>query len=351
MATILKRVFYDPQHPAGYGSVKDLHNAVKAKGITKAQVEKWLKKQKTYTLHRPMIKKFPRRHVEVIQIDQQFQADLADMSNVSEYNRGMRYLLVVIDSFSRYCWAHPIENKRPHTVLAAFKKIFKERRPYSLYSDNGTEFKNSVLKTYLKKEGIHFFTTHNSETKASIAERMIRTLKTKIYKHFTSKNTRRYLDILPKILKGYNQRKHRSIDMAPANVTFDNAEKLRQARKVKKDKNIKYKFNIGDTVRASKAKHYFEKGYYPNYTTEIFTVKRRYKRQGLPLYTLKDYSGEVLEGAFYQEELQPVTRPNKWEVEKVIKTRGRGKQKEYFVKWSGYGSKFNQWVRNLYKNG
>jgi hypothetical protein len=137
--------------------------------------------------------------------------------------------------------------------------------------------------------------------------------------------------------------------MSPASVTFDNAEKIRKLKRIKNNQ-VKLKFDIGETVRISKAKHYFEKGYYPNYTDEIFTVHRRYKRSGFPLYTLKDYGSEVLEGAFYQQELQSVTRPEIWEVEKVIKTKGRGKQKEYYVKWHGYSSKFNSWVQNVYKN-
>jgi transposase InsO family protein len=346
MSAILRKIYYDPRHPAGYGSVKDLHQAVQGRGIRKFQIVRWLKKQKAYTLHKPMRKRFPRRHTEVIQIDQQFQADLADMSNVSKYNSGVRCLLVVIDSFSCYCWALPLVNKKPSTVIAAFKKVFKERTPYSLYTDNGVEFKSKLTKAFLKKEGIHFYTAHNSETKASIAERVIRTLKTKIYKHFSAKNTRSYLDTLPSILRGYNRRKHRSIEMAPADVTFDNAEKVRNIRNVKRHK-INYKFDVGDTVRASKYKHHFEKGYF---TDEIFTIKRRYKRNGLPLYILKDYSGDVIQGRFYQEELQSVSNPDKWEVEKVIKTRGRGKRKQYFVKWLNYSDRFNSWVRNLYKN-
>jgi transposase InsO family protein len=349
MASILKKIFYDPLHPAGYGTVKNLHNAVKDQGISKRQIVKWLQKQKTYTLHKPVRKKFPRRQVEVRQIDQQFQADLADMSNISEYNRGIRYLLVVIDSFSRYCWVVPINNKRPKTIIAAFKKILKERQPDCIYTDNGTEFKNKDFKAFLKKEGIQFFTAHNSETKASIAERMIRTLKTRLYKYFTAKNTWRYLDILPRIVKGYNHRIHRSIQMAPVNVSYDNANKIRNLLTAKKYQ-IKFKFNMGDTVRASKTKHYFDKGYYPNYTEEIFTVHRRYKRNGIPLYILKDHGDEILKGAFYQEELQTVISPEIWEVEKVIKTRGRGKGKDFFVKWKGYPAKFNQWVHNLYKN-
>jgi transposase InsO family protein len=349
MDSVLKEIYYDVSHPAGYGGVEKLYHAVRDRGITRLKVKQWLKKQKVYTLHKPARKRFPRRRVEVMQIDQQFQLDLADMSNISRYNKGYRYILVVIDSFSRYCWALPLKNKKPITVINAFKKVLKIRRPDGIFSDNGTEFRNKKFKSFLHNEGIQFFTSNNQDVKASIAERMIRTLKSKLYKHFTANNTYNYLKVLPKILESYNNSKHRSIQMAPANVNYDNAEEIR-VRRSKNVTNMRFKYNIGDTVRVSKVKHIFDKGYYPNYTEEIFTVAKREKRNGIPFYKLKDDAGEVLKGFFYQEEIQSVIKPDLWEVENVIKRRGRGSNKEYLVKWKGYDSKFNSWVKNIYKN-
>lgn len=349
METILKDIYYDPSHKAGLASAQKLFRAVKHLGVSFNQVKHWLKKQKAYTLHRPVRKKFPRRQVDVQQIDEQYQIDLADMSNVSKHNKGFRYLLIVIDSFSRYCWAFPIKNKKPESIIDAFKKVLKERRPDSIFSDNGGEFVNNKFRTFLQKEGILFYTAHNQETKASIAERVIRTIKSKLYRYFSARKTFQYLNVLKKIIQSYNNSKHRSIQMAPADVTFENAHIVRERKKTKVY-NVSFKYMIGESVRVSKVKHVFDKGYYPNYSDEIFTIHRRQKRQGLPLYKLKDYNGEVLEGFFYQDEIQPVEISDLWEIEKVIKTKGKGLNKQYLVKWAGYGSKFNSWVTNIYKN-
>ena len=109
-------------------------------------------------------------------------------------------------------------------------------------------------------------------------------------------------------------------------------------------KHVKYKFNIEDQVRISKIKRTFEKGYLPNFPKEIFTVSKQIPRDP-PVYKLKDYDGEELKGTFYEKELQKVMKPDDvYEVEKVLKKRGRGRNVKYIVKWLGYPNKFNSWV-------
>lgn len=107
---------------------------------------------------------------------------------------------------------------------------------------------------------------------------------------------------------------------------------------------VKYKFKIGDRVRISKLKRKFEKSYLPNFSTEIFVVSKRLPRDP-PVYKLKDYDGEELKGTFYDKELQKVVKDDDvYEVEKILKKRGRGSKVQYLVKWLGYPSKFNSWV-------
>jgi len=107
---------------------------------------------------------------------------------------------------------------------------------------------------------------------------------------------------------------------------------------------IRYKFSVGDHVRISKTKKIFDKGYLPNWTTEIFVISERLPRRP-PVYRLKDLQGEVLGGIFYEEELQAVQKEdNVYQIEKVLKKRKVKKRLEYFVKWKGYPDKFNQWV-------
>ena len=174
-----------------------------------------------YTLHKPIRKKFLRRKTVVAGIDTQWHADLADLSKLSKFNDKHRYLLCIIDVFSKYAWVVPIKDKTGKTLVIAFKSVLKSgRSPKSLQTDKGTEFKNKEFQNFLKTKKIHFFTTENPETKASIVERFQRTLKTRMWKYFTHHRTLRYEDILPKLVHGYNHAYHRSIECAPVSVTL-----------------------------------------------------------------------------------------------------------------------------------
>ena len=348
----LKTVYYDPHHPAAFGGVDAVYRAARREGVhlTKNQVKAWLRRQPTYTLHKPSRKHFKRNRVEVHGIDHQWQADLVDLSSLSQYNGGYRYLLTCIDIFSKYAWAIPLTNKKGQTLVDAFQHIIERgRKPLLLQTDKGTEFLNRLFQTYLRKNNIYFFTTHN-ETKASVVERFNRTLKTKMWKYFTANNTYHYVKVLPDLLSAYNHAFHRSIKTAPASVNASNAEMVRQNLygPVTKYQDDAFKFNVGDTVRISMAARPFRKGYLPNWTTEVFTISSRIPRRP-PVYRLKDYDGEQLEGTFYEYELQRIIKEDDlYTVEKVLKTRRRRGKTEYFVKWLGYPDKFNSWVSQLH---
>ena len=197
----------------------------------------------------------------------------------------------------------------------------------------------------MKKEEIQLYNTYN-ETKASVVERVIRTLKTRMWRYFTAKKTMRYIDVLQDLVDSYNKSKHRSIQKKPMNVTQKNEREVWHTLYGEREKEgpVNYKFEVGDQVRISKMKRTFEKGYLPNFSKEIFTVSQQIPRHP-PVYKLKDYDQEELSGTFYNEELQKVIKEDDvYEVEKVLKTRGKGKNKEVFVKWLGYPAKFNSWI-------
>ena len=109
MSRKLKKVYYNPKHPAGFASIQKLS---KATGVSVKKVKSWLKEQPTYTLHRQARKKYPTRHYIVHDIDEQWQADLAEVILIADKNQGYRYILTVIDIFSRYAWARPLRSKR-----------------------------------------------------------------------------------------------------------------------------------------------------------------------------------------------------------------------------------------------
>ena len=131
------------------------------------------------------------------EIDEQWQMDLADMQSMQKFNNGYRYLLVCIDVFSKYAWVIPLKNKTGPSLVDALKKILSSgRKPQKIFTDQGTEFLNRHVQAFMNEENIHLYTTYN-ETKASIVERLIRTLKIGMWRYFTAKKTMRYVDLVP----------------------------------------------------------------------------------------------------------------------------------------------------------
>ena len=113
----------------------------------------------------------------------------------------------------------------------------------------------------------------------------------------------------------------------------------------KRNARVRFKFKVGDKVRISKKKGTFEKGYLPNWTDEVFFIAQRLRRMP-PVYRLREYDGTMLERTFYERELQRVqqSESNMFRIEKILKVRGKGKGVEYFVRWSGWPSKYDQWL-------
>ena len=176
---VLRKLFYNSKSTFTFTGISQLYHAAKSvlKGVRYKDVQNWLRGESTYTLHKPIRRRFKRRKTFVGGIDYQWQADLADMQHLAKQNNNIKYLLCVIDVFSRFSWVIPIQNKMGKTLIKAFQSIVQKskRKPLSLQTDKGTEFKNKLFQQYLKKNQIHFFTTENPETKASIVERFQRT--------------------------------------------------------------------------------------------------------------------------------------------------------------------------------
>ena len=157
-------------------------------------------KQDAYTLHKPVRQNFKRNHVLVGGIDEQWQMDLADMQSLKKYNDGYRYLLVCIDVFSKYAWVIPLKTKTGLALVEAFKGILSlGRKPEKILTDPGTEFFNKHFLALMSSEEIHLYNTFN-ETNASIVDRLICTLKTKMWRYFTAKRTLRYIDMLSDLI-------------------------------------------------------------------------------------------------------------------------------------------------------
>lgn len=344
-------IYYDVSNPAGYSSLNKLSQQMKGR-MNKDEVKKWLQSQETYTLHKPIHRRFARNKYILSNFNELWQADLSDMSTYSEYNDGYKYILCVIDVFSKYAFARAMKKKDSTTVIKCFESIFTEANstPRHIQSDKGTEFVSKVARDYFKSKNINYYTTNNPDIKASIVERFQRTLKMKMWRYFTHKNTYNYIDILQDLLYSYNHSYHSSIKMRPIDVNSDNIMTVWcNLYDRKKDRQISLentKLNVGDHVRITKYKHIFQKGYETNWSDEIFTIESIINRFPRVVYTLRDLEGEPIVGTFYSKELQKVTYlPTiEYKIDKIVRSRGVGARKEVLVKWQGYPNKFNSWL-------
>ena len=147
------------------------------------------------------------------------------MKGFAEENEKTKFILTVIDIFSKYGWMIPLKNKKGESVANAFEKIFKERKPSFLWTDKGLEFWNSKVKELLKKKGVKLYSTENEE-KSSVVKRWNRTMKEKMWKMFDRNNSLEYLEELPKLVKDYNNTKHNSIGMTPVEASKKKNEKF-----------------------------------------------------------------------------------------------------------------------------
>ena len=180
--------------------------------------------------------------------------DLADMQSLSEYNKRIKYLLCAIDLFSKYAWVIPLKDKKGTSIVNAFQKIILERRkPNKICVDQSSEFYNQSFKDFLKINNIEMYSIFN-ERKSVVAERFIRTLKNKIFKHMTTISKNVYFDVLDDVVNKYNNTVHRTIKMKPIDVTDDSFAEYNEEPN-RKD----HEFKVGDHVRISKYKNIFAK--------------------------------------------------------------------------------------------
>ena len=363
MNDYLTTMYNDISGPGSFQGINKLYKAVKDDGVYEiylSEVKDWLSTNKPYTMHKPTRKVKKRTRVLVSGIDDQFEADLASMDKEAyvKQNDGIKFLLVVIDVFSRFLWVRPLKDKSASTVTKAFDDIFKDskRLPRRLRTDRGTEFTSAETRAFFKRKAIHQLFTAN-ELQANYAERVIKTLKNKIYRYLASVNSLRYVDVLQDLVKSYNNTWHSGIMSKPKDVNEKNEKRLwwqmywpresfgEETRRLN-ERRIKFKFNIGDFVRISLTKTSLMREYNEKWTGEVFIVASRFLRDGsVDLYRVTDYEGERLTGTFYRNELQKINqRPaDFFVVDEVLGERKNGK--EVKVSYQSWPTKFNRWVK------
>lgn len=295
-------------------------------------------------LYRNARRKYPRQKTIMYGINDTYQIDLVEMIPYARENKNYKYILTVIDIFSKYAWALAIKTKSSKDVTQAMQSIFTLGHiPKKIHSDNGKEFYNSEFQRLMKRYNIHHYSTYTT-MKAAIIERFNRTLKTKMWKRLHLNGSYKWIDLLPTLVNEYNDTIHTTIKMKPKDVNTSHEKHLLNTVYNYKSVMKSSKFNVGDHVRISKQKHLFEKGYTANWTGEIFKIIKVLYTTPIT-YVLKDYNDDQVVGKFYEEELQKVKYPEVYLIEKVL----RRKDDKIFVKWMGFDNSHNSWIPNNYQ--
>lgn len=289
-------------------------------------------------LHKAARKKYPRRRVTLKGINDLYQADLVEMQSFAKVNKGFRYIMTIINCFTKFAFAIPLKDKTGTGVAKALEPVFAKHKMKNFQTDDGKEWFNSHVAKLVKKYKINHYSTY-SELKASIVERLNRTLKTRMWKLFTARGTHHWLSILPDIVKSYNNTRHRTIGMKPIDVKLKHVKEILAKINKTKPQISKSKFNVGDSVRISKQKRVFTKGYLPNWTNEVFKIYA-VKPTKPVTYILQDYKGEILKGGFYEQEISLSKTGSVYLIEKVLKRKGD----KVLVRWLGFDKTHDTWV-------
>lgn len=348
----LRRAYYDVKNTGSYGGVRRLVDSI-GKTTNTSTAKRWLSTQSPYSLHKPIRKKFPTRKYMVSGVDELWQLDLLEMIPYAKINKGYKYILTCIDVFSRYARALPAKSKNGEEIASLMTKMFKVTYPHKIQTDRGKEFYNAHVQKLLKSLDIEHYTV-NSQFKAPHVERFNRTVREKLTRLFTHKGNKIWINDLVNLVDTYNRTKHRGINnRRPVDVNKENEAELWQTQekeRLKREQTAtsQVAYRLMDLVRISRISSHqtFIKNFDQNWSEEIFRIVAVDTSTKPTMYVIEDMEHNVIEGKFYKHELQVVdTKPEEYRIEKVIRTRGTGKNKEHLVKWYGYDSKHNSWIK------
>lgn len=294
-------------------------------------------------LHQQARRNYPRRRVYIKGYDDLWQSDLIDMQNYAKENNGFNYILIVIDCFSKFVWAVKLKQKTAQEVTTAMERIFKQGRVCkNLQSDGGKEFFNKNFNRLMIKYKINHYQTY-SILKASIVERVNRTIKQLMWKTFSYQGSYNWINILQSLVNKYNSRVHRTTGFKPKDVKKIHEKKI--LKRMFPPSNVregKIRYVVNDLVRISKQKAVFDKSYTPNFSVELFRIIK-IRRTKPTTYMLEDLKGQPIKGAFYKEEILKTNYKDKYLISKVLER----KKKKSKVLWYGFtGDDAISWVNN-----
>jgi hypothetical protein len=349
----IHKEYGDPTSPFALGGIKRMRQ--KFKHVSRKDMKKVLSSNIGYNLHKDGRKRFKTRKIRADARDHIWTADLQDVQNISKFNDGVTFLFVILDVVSKFLWVEPLKNKTSESIAEAFTKVVVNsgRKPGKLFTD--LEFRSKKVMQVLADMEISLYHT-GSPLKASIAERMIRTLRKRLGRFFTLRSSYRYIDDLQSFVDSYNRTLHTSIKMRPIDVNLENQHIVLNTLYNNIEENTSGYlsiFNQGDTVRIQALKSIVAKEYYESWSRETFNIYRVHNKTKPIMYTLKDFNGEEISGRFYKEELigVEVAKDATYAIEKIISRKGKGKHEQVLVRWVGWGPAFDSYIykRDLIK--
>jgi hypothetical protein len=283
-----------------------------------------------------------------------FQSDTVFFTNNEfvEANHGYKYLFTTIDVFTKMAWVYPMKDNKCKTVMECFQDILRKcgEKPQRLNSDRGSELICNQFKKYLKDNNIHHYLSY-SLRKCPVIERFNLTIQTLLYKIMRKNNSHEWTKYLDQAMNIYLHRKHRTIKMSPLEAEKDENEM--EVRRTYFEKYVKAgektqtpKFSLGDSVRIFKERGTFHRGYKEDFTTETFIITKVLTNLPVPRYKLKEANGDEVVGSFFQDELVLYNPPEFFEID-VLKTRGKGKNKEFLVHYRGWPHTYDEWKKAL----
>lgn len=228
------------------------------------------------------------------------------MKKFSRFNRGFKWILIIVDSFSKKMQTIPLKDKSGPSLARAMETVLRKSKPEYLAVDQGTEFYDQKVKAVLKKYNVKMYSTY-TPIKISWTERAIRTLMNRTSRYFTHTKSKKYIDVLPLFTASYNSTVHSTTKFAPNKVNEENsAEVFRNLNALLRIKE-KPKYKLGEKVRLLEAKNIFRKGYLPTWKDEVFIVDK-VQNTNPPTYIVKDLDGQELPGGYYEYEMQAVVK-------------------------------------------
>ena len=292
--------------------LKMLYEDIRSTPSFGAKIEAFLRSNELHSKYKQITKKkFPRRRIVTRFPFELFQADLIEYPKYKFNNKHFVYCLVIIDCFTKFVWIKPMKTKTGEETARAFDSLFREfdEHPINLMTDSGLEFFNSKVSQVLSSYNItHYKPRTKTLWKASMAERVIQTIKRKIEKYFHLNKTKTWINIIDQVVNNYNNTPHKSHGLKPVDVVEENRDEVYKRLYPNRNISVICKLNVGDKVRKIREKTLFEKGYTQNWSDEIYQIADVRQSGGVCWYILKTLAGEEISGIWYYYQLNLVAR-------------------------------------------